>query len=186
MIPGYSTYSFPTNPDVLFLSKEYRLEAKELSKPVTLTMEFVLRSVRVEVIASRNSPVKPKFMVVVNPALSGIERVAASSVASLIRRELYECAIADVIDPFQEKAIRSLITSFPLLPLPNVDVAVRIPVLLVREITYFGPMGSGESTERVLTEIRPQGYGLMVSTEQGLKELVSRIEHLLSNAYRFE
>ncbi|MBR9689930.1 MAG: hypothetical protein GOV01_03475 [Candidatus Altiarchaeota archaeon] len=170
-LPDFDLYSFPNKPEVLYAIRDF--EFKMQKEYFKLVIELVIRQNCPRVLIKQGTAKNPQFLI--RNMAEGLLRPVGSAIAREVRKVIFERPVGDIFEGCTE-AIADLGSVFGSLPLPAGEVVVRIPIILANHVEFENKLGTRRSLKRVVFELKPQGFGYLISTEHGIHTMVNKFE----------
>ena len=154
-----------------------------LRLPLKAEFEFLVKEVhfRAKVFQKKTEP--PHFLLRADPALRGFEKAAAESALALIRKILLAYPSGDFAEPDLFPYLDRLKSAFPLLPVPQASLVLRLPVLNTKSVSFINKLGDSFGIGAALFR-SPEGHGFLIASEIGFMEILNRLDQHLNLAFR--
>ncbi|HDR53707.1 MAG TPA: hypothetical protein ENN60_03520 [archaeon] len=173
-LPGFQMHSFPMKPNVFYAFRDFSFKSRNFERPIVIATELLIEEAPDKVLVRQGSATTPDFLMVSRP-YDGFMKATLKSAESIIRDVLFSMPVGDSISG-AGKTVADLAAIFSAMPLPEGNLAMRLPVILTTGMEYEKQMGHSYSLETAIFELKPQKFGFVVTTRDGLKKLVSDME----------
>jgi len=170
-IPGFDIYAFPNNKNVLYVVKVYELRI--VGNKIDVVVEMFIHKGCGPVFLKQGGAKNPQFLI--KNSTEGLLKPIGTGIAKKVRDVLVSRPVGDILTGCDE-AIADLTNLFGSIPISTFPVNIRMPVVLVESIEYESKLGSRKSVKRGVFEMKPQNFGYIITTEQGLKRMLTKME----------
>jgi len=158
----------------MYAIKDYEFKVKDTY--FKLVVEFIIRQNCPHALVKQGTAKNPQFLI--RNMSEGYLRPIGSGVAREVRKIIFERPVGDVFEGCIE-AITDLSSVFGSMPLPGGSVVVRMPVILTNNLEFENKFKNRRQTNRVVFELKPQGFGYMIATNKGLEIMAKKLDQAI-------